>query len=130
MVITAGDALALSEKVLAAWNRQDVEGVIDCYTEDCVYLDPNTSGPVEGRDSLRRYLTKLFAKWKMHWTLKEFHTFSEVSGGGFLWHATLTPTDGGRTVEVEGMDLVMLRDNLLRRNEVYFDRMALFSGGA
>ncbi len=130
MAITAGDALALSEKVLAAWNRQDVEGVVACYTEDCVYLDPNTHGPVEGRDSLRRYLTKLFAKWKMHWTLKEFHPFSEVSGGGFLWHATLTPTDGGRTVEIEGMDLVMLRDNLLRRNEVYFDRMALFSGGA
>ncbi len=129
MAITAGDALALSEKVLAAWNRQDVEGVIACYTEDCVYLDPNTHGPVEGRDSLRRYLTKLFAKWKMHWTLKEFHPFSEVSGGGFLWHATLTPTDGGRTVEVEGMDLVMLRDNLLRRNEVYFDRMALFGSG-
>jgi len=94
-----------------------------------VYLDPNTHGPVEGRDSLHRYLAKLFAKWKMHWTLKEFHTFSEVSGGGFLWHATLTPTDGGRTVEVEGMDLVVLRDNLLRRNEVYFDRMALFGSG-
>ncbi len=130
MAITAGDALALSEKVLAAWNRQDVEGVIACYTEDCVYLDPNTHGPVEGRDSLRRYLTKLFARWKMHWTLKEFHTLSEVSGGGFLWHATLTPTDGGRTVEVDGMDLVMLHDNLLRRNEVYFDRMALFAGDA
>ncbi len=129
MAITAGDVLALSEKVLAAWNQQDVEGVIACYTEDCVYLDPNTHGPVEGRDSLRRYLTKLFANWKMHWTLKEFHPFSEVSGGGFLWHATLTPTDGGRTVEVEGMDLVMLRDNLLSRNEVYFDRMALFGGG-
>ncbi|HEY5640798.1 MAG TPA: nuclear transport factor 2 family protein [Dehalococcoidia bacterium] len=128
MVITAGDALALSEKVLAAWNRQDVEGVVACYTEDCVYLDPNTHGPVEGRDALRRYLTKLFGRWKMHWTLKEFHTFGEVSGGGFLWSATLTPTDGGRTVEVEGMDLVMLRENLLRRNEVYFDRMALFGG--
>lgn len=128
MVITAGDALALSEKVLAAWNRQDVEGVVACYTEDCVYLDPNTHGPVEGRDALRRYLTKLFGRWKMHWTLKEFHTFGEVSGGGFLWSATLTPSDGGRTVEVEGMDLVILRENLLRRNEVYFDRMALFGG--
>ena len=51
MVITASEALALSEKVLAAWNRQDVEGVVACYTEDCVYLDPNTRGPVEGRES-------------------------------------------------------------------------------
>jgi ketosteroid isomerase-like protein len=128
MVITAGDALALSERVLAAWNRQDVEGVLACYTEDCLYLDPNTRGPVEGHDALRRYLTKLFAKWKMHWTLKEFHTFQEHSGGGFLWEATLTPAHGGRTVAIHGMDLVLLRDNRLARNEVYFDRIALFGG--
>jgi ketosteroid isomerase-like protein len=127
MVINTPDALALSEKVLAAWNRQDVEGVVACYTEDCVYLDPNTRGPVEGSEALRRYLTKLFARWKMHWSLKEFHTFQEQSGGAFLWSATLTPVDGGRTAEIEGMNLVMLQGNRLRRNEVYFDRMALVS---
>ena len=29
-------------------------------------------------------------------------------GGAFLWRARLTPASGGRTVEVDGMDLVLL----------------------
>jgi ketosteroid isomerase-like protein len=122
-------ALKLSEKVLAAWNRQDVESVVACYTEDCVYLDPNTRGPVQGHDGLRRYLTKLFREWKMHWALREFFPFGEESGGAFLWHAQLTPTGGGKTAEIDGMDLVLLAGDKLKRNEVYFDRMSLFGGG-
>jgi hypothetical protein len=42
-----------------------------------------------------------------------------------LWRATLTPLGGDTTVEVEGMDLVVLQGERLKRNEVYFDRLAL-----
>ncbi|MCZ7584723.1 MAG: nuclear transport factor 2 family protein [Deltaproteobacteria bacterium] len=52
---------------LDAWNTQDVERVLDCYTDDVTYVDPNTKGPVLGRDAMRRYLTKLFAAWTMRW---------------------------------------------------------------
>jgi ketosteroid isomerase-like protein len=128
-MISSDTALGLSRKVLSAWNEQDVEGVVACYTEDCVYLDPNTRGPVEGREALRRYLAKLFARWTMLWTLKEFHSFGGEEGGAFLWRATLTPAKGGHTVEIDGMDLVLLDGDRLRRNEVYFDRMALFAAG-
>ena len=37
-------AIKLAENVLSAWNTQDVEKVISCYTEDCIYQDPNTLG--------------------------------------------------------------------------------------
>jgi ketosteroid isomerase-like protein len=121
------EVLALSEKFLAAWNEQDVEKTVNCYTEDCLYLDPNTRGHVEGRDALRRYLTRLFEKWTMHWTLREFHSFGAEKGGAFLWHASLTPVAGGPTAEIDGMDFVQIEDGLLKRNEVYFDRMSLFA---
>ena len=124
----AGDAERLSQGVLSAWNLQDVDGVVACYTEDCVYLDPNTRGPVVGHEAMRRYLTRLFERWKMHWSLREFHPFADGSGGAFLWHAQLTPSAGGKTAEIDGMDLVVLREELLARNEVYFDRMVLFGG--
>jgi ketosteroid isomerase-like protein len=119
----------LTEATLSAWNSQDVESVVSRYTEDCVYLDPNTRGPVVGRDAFRRYLSRLFERWQMHWSLREFFLFEGGSGGAFLWHATLTPASGGRTAEIDGMDLVMLRGDQLSRNEVYFDRTAVFSGG-
>jgi ketosteroid isomerase-like protein len=121
-----GEAKRLAEATLSAWNGQDVDGVVSCYTEDCVYLDPNTRGPVVGRDAFRRYLSRLFQRWKMHWSLREFFLFEDESGGAFLWHAQLTPASGGKTAEIDGMDLVMVRGGKLCRNEVYFDRMALF----
>jgi len=117
----------LIETVLAAWNSQDVEQVVGCYTPDCQYRDPNTRGVVVGRDALRRYLTKLFLNWKMTWTLREYFQFGQTDGGAFLWKATLAPASGGPAKNVEGMDLVVLRDGKLARNEVYFDRAALFS---
>ena len=124
--MTLESALRLSTAVLDAWNRQDVDAVLACYTSDCIYLDPNTRGPVVGHDALRRYLTRLFEKWRMHWSMREFFPFGEGDSGAFLWHATLTPAHGGNTAEIDGMDLALVRDNLLYRNEVYFDRMALF----
>jgi len=120
------EARRLTEVVLSAWNRQDVDGVVSCYTEDCVYLDPNTRGPVVGHEALRKYLGRLFERWKMHWSLREFFLFEDGSGVAFLWHAQLTPASGGKTAEIDGMDLAVLRGDKLSRNEVYFDRMALF----
>jgi ketosteroid isomerase-like protein len=111
--------------VLSAWNDHDVDRVVACYTEDCVYRDPNTRGAVAGREALRRYLTRLFRDWRMHWSLREFFAFGDGSGGAFLWDAELTPAAGGKTAEISGMDLVLLRGERLSRNEVYFDRMAL-----
>jgi len=116
----------LAKEVLDAWNSQDVDRVLACYTEDCVYQDPTTQGPVRGHEDMRRYLTKLFAQWKMYWTLREFYLFSEGTGGGFLWQAELTPASGGKTVSVNGMDLVIVDGDRLCRNEVYFDTGALF----
>lgn len=122
-------AIQLAERVLSAWNNQDVESVLSCYTEDCIYQDPNTQGPVKGRESFGKYLSKLFQQWKMHWSLREFFLFADESGGAFLWHAELTPASGGKTFEIDGMDLVVLRGERLSRNEVYFDRMTLFGNG-
>lgn len=123
------EARRLTEAILSAWNSQDVEKVVSCYTEDCIYLDPNTRGPVEGREALRRYLSRLFQRWKMHWSLREFFLFEDGEGGAFLWHAQLTPASGGKTAEIDGMDLAVLRGDRLCRNEVYFDRMVLFGSG-
>lgn len=121
------EALKLAEAFLAAWNSQDVDRVLSCYTEDCTYQDPNTRGPVVGHEALRKYLSRLFQRWKMHWSLREFFLFADGSGAAFLWHARLSPASGGKAVEVNGMDLAVVDGARLRRNEVYFDRAALFS---
>ena len=115
----------LAERILSEWNTQDVERVVAVYTDDVTYVDPNTRGAVRGADMLRRYLKKLFARWKMHWSLREAYLFDDRDGCAVLWHATFQKPEGGDVVEADGMDFVRVRGDRIERNEVYFDRAVL-----
>jgi ketosteroid isomerase-like protein len=117
--------LSLADRFLGAWNTQDVERVVSCYTPDVEYRDPNTRGSVRGGEALRRYLTKLFAGWKMHWSLREAYLFDGGRGCAVLWHATFERPGGETMVGIDGMDFVEVRDDRIARNEVCFDRAQL-----
>ena len=125
MAKTVSQLIAMSERLLDAWNRQDVEATVACYTDDLVYVDPNTRGVVEGADAMRRYLGKLFGAWQMHWSLREVFPLADVDGSATLWHASFRKPGGELTVEADGMDLVILDGDRVKRNEVYFDRAVL-----
>jgi hypothetical protein len=125
MIMDRSKMLALAEEFLGAWNSQEVERVIDCYTSDLEYRDPNTRGPINDRESMRRYLTRLFEGWRMHWSLREAHLFEDGSGCNVLWHATFERPGGAAKVEIDGMDFVAVRDDRIARNEVCFDRALL-----
>jgi ketosteroid isomerase-like protein len=121
-------AIELAERLLDAWNTQEVKRVVDCYTDDVRYRDPNTRGFVEGADAMRRYLTKLFDRWQMHWMLREAYPLRDEEGAAVLWRARFRlkgPDVHAAEVEIDGMDLALARDDRLRRNDVYFDRAAL-----
>ncbi len=122
---TEAELVEVAERFLAAWNSQDVEAVVACYSADVAYRDPNTRGEVMGADAMRRYLRKLFAAWRMHWTLKEVHAFADRSGAAVLWHASFRKAGEEQVVDAEGMDLVLMDGDRIKRNEVYFDRAVL-----
>ena len=54
--MTQAELTRMAERFLSAWNTQDVERVVACYTDQVVYVDPNTRGEVRGADAMRRYL--------------------------------------------------------------------------
>jgi ketosteroid isomerase-like protein len=125
MIMDRATMLALTEKFLGAWNTQDVDRVLECYTGDVEYRDPNTRGSIRGPEPMRRYLTKLFEGWKMHWSLREAHLFEDGNGCNVLWHAVFERPSGTAKIEIDGMDFVEVRDNRISRNEVSFDRTLL-----
>ncbi|MHA7651548.1 nuclear transport factor 2 family protein [Mycobacterium sp. ML4] len=118
-------ATALAERLLQAWNTQEVKRVVDCYTDDVRYRDPNTRGFVEGADAMRRYLTKLFDRWQMHWALREAYPLRDGEGAAVLWRATFRLAGNDMQVEIDGMDLALADGDHLARNDVYFDRSSL-----
>ena len=111
--------------VMSARNKQDVEAVVACYTEDLVYVDPNTHGAIDNPQAMRRYLTKLFSVWEMHWSTRSVHLLKEMNGATVRWHATFKRSGEKEIVEVDGMDLVIYEGDRIKRNEVYFDRTLL-----
>jgi nuclear transport factor 2 (NTF2) superfamily protein len=117
--------LALAEEFLGAWNTQEVERVVACYTPDLEYRDPNTRGTVHGAAAMRRYLTKLFGRWQMQWSLREAYLFDDGRGCAVLWHATFRRAVGDAPIEIDGIDFVEVRNNRIARNEVCFDRAQL-----
>lgn len=118
---------ALAEEFLSAWNSQDVDKVLACYTEDLIYRDPNTRGEVRGREAMRRYLTKLFNRWQMTWSLREAYPLEGQEGVAILWSASFRRADSEPTTHSDGMDLVLLRGGRIERNDVYFDRLSLMT---
>ena len=124
-MLTRDELETVARHFLDAWNSQDVEAVLACYTDDLVYRDPNTRGSVIGSDNMRRYLTRLFSVWRMTWSLREAHAFRDSDGAAVLWHATFARAGQQSRVEADGMDFVAVRGRLAYRNEVYFDRAVL-----
>jgi len=119
------EMIRMCEKFLSEWTSQDVERVLATYTDDVCYVDPNTRGAVIGADNLRRYLKKLFSAWEMTWALREARLFADGGGCAVLWHATFKKAGGGKMVEADGMDFVLVENGRVKKNEVYFDRAVL-----
>jgi ketosteroid isomerase-like protein len=117
--------LDLADQFLAAWNSQEIERVLACYSPDFEYRDPNTRGPVRDADGMRRYLAKLFRHWRMHWMVREAQLFDNREGCMVLWRANFVRQDTGASMDVDGIDFVELRDGRISRNEVCFDRAQL-----
>jgi ketosteroid isomerase-like protein len=119
------DHTAIARAAIEAWNTHDAARVLYCYTKTLVYRDPNTVGEIHGADAFERYLTKMFSLWEMHWKVTEIHPLRDVDGAAALWTATLRLRSGGKPVDIVGMDLALVENERLCRNEVYFDRMAI-----
>ena len=117
--------IEFAEKFLAAWNTQDVETTAGAYTDDVLYSDPNTKGVISGGADLRRYLKKLLGNWDMHYTLREVFPIAGEDGGAFQWHAKLARAGSEKSVEVDGMDLILIEGGRVKRNDVFFDRSVL-----
>jgi ketosteroid isomerase-like protein len=123
--LTKEEAREFTERWLPAWTGNDPQRLASFYAEDCFYSDPAVPDGVQGREALTRYFAALlerFPDWV--WTNTDVIPLED----GFLnfWHAAI-PLEGELTVECDGVCTVQLRDGLIARNQVYFDRSELLA---
>ncbi|WP_188112842.1 nuclear transport factor 2 family protein [Mycobacterium simiae] len=115
----------LSDDCLDGWNRHDVDDVVAWYDEPFVYRDPNTRGDIQRHDALRDYLTKLFERWEMTWSTCEVFPFDGSDGAAVTWNATFRLRTGPGRVDIRGIDILVLRDGKIARDDIFFDRSLL-----
>lgn len=121
------EARAFTARWLPTWTGNDPQRLAAFYAVDAVYCDPAVPQGVRGREEILSYFRRLLGRYpEWVWT----NTAVRPMQGGFLnyWHAVI-PTPHG-VVECDGVCTVTLRDGLIVRNEVFFDRSALLSAVA
>jgi steroid delta-isomerase-like uncharacterized protein len=137
---TATDATTairmLAQRYGEAWNRQDLDAIIDLHTDDCVFCAHAAgSPPAEGIDAVREafagYIALLpdinFAERALHvgedhWVLESTMT-GTVEGAIEVEGESLG--DRGARVEVDCVDVIEVRDGLVASKHTYLDSMAM-----
>jgi len=122
--LDAQAAREFAERWLPAWTGNRPELLVSFYSDDAIYTDPGIRSGAHGRAALLAYFRRLLARYPdWVWTQRG----SVPMKDGFLneWHASI-PT-GGKVIQVDGVCTVQLRDGLIYRNDVYFDRSELLA---
>lgn len=111
-----------AERWLPAWTGNDPDLLASFYAEDGIYADPAIPDGVRGRDAIRAYFARLLANFPdWVWTQRA----ATPMEGGFLNHWRAEIPVGDRTLSLDGVCTVRLRDGLIEHNEVFFDRSPL-----
>ena len=107
-----------------AWTGNQPELLLSFYSEDAIYMDGGLIKPLKGHEEIRPHFEKLLSQ-NPNWVWRQRYTIPMQDGFVNHWHVS-APV-GDKTVEIDGVCLVHLRDGKIYRNEVYFDRHELVS---
>jgi steroid delta-isomerase-like uncharacterized protein len=126
----------LAERYGEAWNRQDLDAIMDLHTDDSVFQahaagTPPAEGKQAVRDAFAGYLALLpdinFAERALHvgddhWVLESVMSGTvaqpiEVDGEAL--------GDSGARVEVDCVDVIEVRDGLVASKQTYIDSLAM-----
>jgi predicted ester cyclase len=124
----------LLEQYVERYNKGDLDGVMELYAEDAVQLMPD--GTYEGRSAIRDRLAKeLGAFSDLAHRYLSYVEEGDAFADEFVFAGThtgpLTLPDGselpptGRRVEVQGMELVRVRDGKVVVDNLYYDNVAV-----
>jgi hypothetical protein len=121
---TREEAREFASRWLPAWTGNRPELLASFYSDDAFYLDPAKPDGVRGKEALLAYFRRLLA-YNPNWVWTQRDAIPMESGFVNLWRAEIPV--GEQTLVCDGVCLVFLRDGLICRNEVYFDRAELLA---
>jgi hypothetical protein len=128
---TNAEAIQAAERIYHAWDealgRKDLDGAMRLYAPDAILESPlvrhllgSEEGVIRGRDNLREFVEKVFARTP---SLRQRHRDCFFTDGRrLIWEYPRVTEDGQQMDLVEAMDLV---DGLIQRHCVYWGWLAV-----
>jgi steroid delta-isomerase-like uncharacterized protein len=124
----------LLDRYVERYNADDLDGVIDLYADDAVQIMPD--GRFEGREAVRERLARELAAFSdVHHTVRSFVEEGDAFCDEWTFEGTHTAPlrlpDGselpatGKRIEIQGMELVLVRDDKVILNTLYYDNLAV-----
>lgn len=116
--------MGIVQRFAEAFNRQDVEGLLDCFTADGSY-DDVFFGPHAGRDALRRMFERMFREGRdYHWSMDTVVEDGRRAAAEWTFRYVVSeaiPRSQGRPVRMKGMSCFDLADGRIRHYREYSD---------
>lgn len=116
------------ESYIAAWNRHDVNAILEYFADDCYYEDTAFALVNRGKEEVRAFCEHSFATMPdMHFDIKD--AFIEGDGLGWEWTVSGSIKDGHAIgvavkdafVSADGASITRFRDGLIIKNVDYYD---------
>lgn len=105
---------------LDAWTGNQPQKLLMFYHPDAFYADPAKRHGLTGHAQLLVYFEKLLGL-NPNWKWEALEIFPTEKGFTLKWKATI-PTRNS-VIDETGLDIVELENGLIKRNEVFFDRL-------
>lgn len=127
---------AIAERCGAAWNANDLEAIMALQGDDMVFqLHAEGFEPTVGEAAVRAQFAYFFEAWKnLRFEVRELRVAGELFTNEYRFSAELVkpfPLHGeviepsGHRVGVDGVDVITVRDGLVRTKDTYMDTLAM-----
>lgn len=110
--------LTFCDAWLDSWSGNRPEHLLSYYSEEAYYRDPARPDGLRGKEDLSNYFQKLLAR-NPEWRWRRQELIPTEKGFVLKWEAQIPHR--GTLLRLEGLDIVELDGEKIRRNEVFFD---------
>jgi putative hydrolase of the HAD superfamily len=118
------EIMSVVRRFEAAFNRQDVEALVACFTKDGTYVD-NFFGPHAGAAQLAAMFARMFREGRDYrWTMDTVVETAERAAAEWTFGYVVSgviPRSAGRRVGFRGMSVFELRDGCIAAYRECFD---------
>ena len=132
--LTEEQMRSLNDDLFDAWNRHDIEGVLQHLQPDVLWVDPTLDEPAHGKVGAAASMANTFTAFPdFHLPADDFESFYDVEAqsGMAVWTARGTMTGRldtgvpatGKPVNVRGATLIRFTDGLISEYRFMYDAL-------